>query len=204
MTDRETKETARAEAFSDGVFAIAITLLILDIKVPHEAGSVRALMDALGAQWHAYVAYAMSFWVILVMWINHHRIFSMLRTTDHRFLFWNGLLLMCVSIVPFPTSLVAEYFDTPAARMAAAVYSGHGLLIALAFQGVWQYARRNPQLFVRGVQRDVERLNARYRFGPVMYLVAFLLAFVSASASMGLCLVMAVFFSFMGFTDKDG
>jgi uncharacterized membrane protein len=204
------RETGRIEAFSDGVFAIAVTLLILDIKVPpHEllppSDATRAeqwLLEALGRQWPGYVAYFMSFAVILVMWVNHHRIFSLLRKTDHAFLFWNGLLLMLISIVPFPTSLLATYFMTPAARVGAAVYAGHGLAVALAFQGVWRHAVRNERLPAPGTKADVARLSAQYRFGPLMYLTAFVLAFVSASTSVGLCLVFALFFSLQGFTQK--
>jgi len=203
------RETARAEAFSDGVFAIAITLLILDIKVPAEqalpAGtslSDRWLLHALGRQWPGYVAYLMSFATILVMWVNHHRIFALLRKTDHAFLFWNGLLLMLISIVPFPTSLLATYFMTPAARVVAAVYAGHGVLIALAFQGVWQHLVRNEHLLMPGTKAEVAWLTAQYRFGPLMYLIAFGLAFLSAWASIGLCLAFAVFFSLQGFTQK--
>ena len=111
------KGTARVEAFSDGVFAIAITLLILDIKVPAVAddgawpsNANGWLLHELGRHWTAYVAYVMSFAVILVMWVNHHRIFELLARIDRPFLFWNGLLLMLISIVPFPTSLLATYF----------------------------------------------------------------------------------------------
>lgn len=195
------KETNRVEAFSDGVFAIAITLLILDIKVPeHETSS--ALMEALGRQWPSYVAYLMSFAVILVMWVNHHRIFTLVRKTDHAFLFWNGLLLMLISIVPFPTSLLSKYFLTDSARIVAAVYAGHGFLISLAFQGVWRHATRHERLMAPGKKAEIARLTAQYRFGPLMYLVTFGLAFVSAWASIGLCLAFAAFFSLQGLTQK--
>jgi uncharacterized membrane protein len=198
------------EAFSDGVFAIAITLLILDIKVPppetvvlgQSTQAERWLLEALGRQWPGYVAYFISFAVILVMWVNHHRIFALIRKTDHAFLFWNGLLLMLISIVPFPTSLLATYFMTPAARIGAAVYAGHGFLIALAFQGVWRHAIRNDRLLMPGTKSEVARLSAQYRFGPLMYLIAFGLAFVSASTSVGLCLAFVVYFSLQGFTQK--
>jgi uncharacterized membrane protein len=203
---------ARLEAFSDGVFAIAITLLILDIRSPilpapvapdYPADDMAAWLGArLGAMWPSYVAYFMSFAVIFVMWVNHHRIFTIVRRTEHAFLFWNGLLLMLVSIVPFPTELLAKYFLTPAAKVAALVYAGHGVSIALAFTGLWRYAVRRPHLLMPGSEKEVAQLSAQYRFGPLMYLVAFGLAFVSAWASIGLCLLFAVFFSFQGFVQK--
>ena len=105
-------ETARIEAFSDGVFAIAITLLVLDLKVPRGLAEGRTLADALLAQWPAYLAFASSFMTILIMWVNHHRIFTLVGQSDERLLFYNGLLLMGVTVVPFPTSLVAEYCAT--------------------------------------------------------------------------------------------
>src|ERR1044071_3471000 len=98
-------ETGRIEAFSDGVFAIAITLLVLDLKVPMERHGDRELLTALAQQWPTYLAYVTSFSTILIMWINHHRVFSLIGRADDRLLFYNGLLLLGVSIVPFPTSL---------------------------------------------------------------------------------------------------
>ena len=203
------KDTARVEAFSDGVFAIAITLLILDVKVPvmsvpEEAATNHWLLGRLAEPeaFAAYAAYLMSFLTILVMWVNHHRILSLVEKVDHRFLFWNGLLLMLISIVPFPTSLLARYFLTPSANIGAAVYAGHGFLIALGFQGVWQHAIRDRRLLAPGTDAEVAKLSAQYRYGPLMYLMTFALAFVSAWASAGLCLLFVVFFSLQGFTQK--
>ncbi len=200
----EDKETARIEAFSDGVFAIAITLLILELKVPdvdvaevlHPDALVLEKLRALGPH---YFAFFLSFISILVMWVNHHRIFSVIRRSDDAFLYWNGLLLLCITIVPFPTELLAHYLMTPAAKTAAAVYAGHGLVIALAFTCVWQHAVRGNRLITPGYRDDeVRALSDQYRYGPLAYLVAFALAFVSAYASIGLCLTLVVFFAFRG------
>jgi uncharacterized membrane protein len=203
------KTTARVEAFSDGVFAIAITLLILDLRAPvlppglAPEAEPAELLRHLGAMWPNVVAYLMSFAVILVMWVNHHRIFTIVRQTDHAFLFWNGLLLMLVCIVPFPTELLAKYFLSPSAKVVAAVYSGHGLLIALAFTALWRHATKHEGLLVPGSRAAVARLTRQYRFGPLMYLVTVGLAFVSAWASIGLCLLFAMFFSLQGFAGKE-
>jgi uncharacterized membrane protein len=101
-------DTARTEAFSDGVFAIAITLLVLDIKVPHDLPENTSLLRALLNQWPIYMAFLTSFATIGIMWLNHHRMFRYIRRVDHWFLVLNGLLLLGVTFVPFPTSLAAE------------------------------------------------------------------------------------------------
>ncbi len=202
------KETARIEAFSDGVFAIAATLLILELKVPlfgaaEGEPSDAALWQRLLADWHHYVAFGLSFGSILVMWVNHHRIFRVIRKSDDGFLFWNGLLLLCITIVPFPTALIAEYMDKPAAKAAAAVYSGMGLLIALAFTGLWRHAIRGGRLVTPGFrEREVAELDRQYRFGPLAYVIAFVASFFSATVSIGICLGLVVFFSFRGFMGR--
>src|SRR3954466_11846030 len=110
-TRQDEKETGRVEAFSDGVFAIAITLLVLDLKVPPDAGSNAELWAALVGQWPIYFAFLSSFLVILIMWINHHRLFTHIRRTDNVLMMLNGLLLLGITVVPFPTRLLAEYFQ---------------------------------------------------------------------------------------------
>jgi len=197
------KETGRIEAFSDGVFAIAITLLILELKVPKVEGPhmVADLLAGLTGLWRSYVAFFLSFTSILVMWVNHHRIFTIVRKTDDAFLYWNGLVLLCVSVVPFPTALLAEYMSGPAANVAAAVYAGVALLIALAFTALWQHAIKDKRLLTPGYREDeVAELSQQYRYGPIAYVVAFGLAFVSPWASIGLCLALVVFFAFRGLT----
>jgi uncharacterized membrane protein len=112
------KETGRIEAFSDGVFAIAITLLVLELKVPHleDGGAGGSLARALARQWPSYVALVTSFFTILVMWANHHRMFNVVRRVDAPFLYANGLLLLLVTVVPFPTAVLAEYSSISKSR----------------------------------------------------------------------------------------
>jgi uncharacterized membrane protein len=108
-------DTARLEAFSDGVFAIAITLLVLNIRVPLASElNGQTLFDALLQQWPAYLAYVVSFVTILLMWVGHHNMFTFIYRIDHTFLLLNGLLLMGIAVVPFPTGLLAEYLPKPA------------------------------------------------------------------------------------------
>src|SRR5258707_7291898 len=106
--ERPEKETARVEAFSDGVFAIAITLLVLDLKVPRDVPADHLAAELLRS-WPSYGAFLVSFATIGIMWLNHHRLFTLIHRVDHALLVLNGLLLLTVTVVPFPTSLLAAY-----------------------------------------------------------------------------------------------
>src|SRR6478672_8635672 len=106
------KETGRVEAFSDAVIAIAITLLVIELKVPHlEKGAEGGLLAALIGQWNQYLAYLVSFWSIGLAWVVHHGMFNYIRRTTHTLLLLNMLFLMCIAIVPYPTAIVAEYLQ---------------------------------------------------------------------------------------------
>src|SRR5258708_8358745 len=110
ILEAEEKETGRIEAFSDGVFSIAITLLVLDMKVPQPADVEQgSLLAELLKQWPVYLAFLASFFFILILWINHHPLFTAIRRSDNNLMLLNGLLLLGVILVPFPTSLVSEY-----------------------------------------------------------------------------------------------
>lgn len=193
------KETGRIEAFSDGVFAIAITLLVLDVKVPKPEETTR-LLPALLAQWPAYGAFLVSFLTILIMWMNHHAIFKYVRRSDNLFLLLNGLLLLCVTLIPFPTALLSAYIERPGdARVAAVVYCGLMLCMAGAFHLVWRYASTNGRLLAPDYDATfVTRLTGQYRFGPALYVLTFALAFVSVPLSIGLCALLALFFTLPG------
>lgn len=143
--------TGRLEAFSDGVFAIAITLLVLDIHVPSPGDSSGGptLAQALLRQWPVYLAYVTSFLTILIMWVNHHAILARIKQTDHVLLFLNGLLLMSISVVPFPTSLVAGYLERPDRQLAAAIYSGTFVAVAVLFNLVRRYAATGTACSIR-------------------------------------------------------
>src|SRR5205085_3090480 len=114
-------ETARAEAFSDGVFAIAITLLIIEVHIPSR-GHAETLGHELLRLWPSYLGYLTSFLTIGVMWINHHHVFTYITRSDRTLLFLNTLLLMMVAFVPFPTAVLAQFIRTDGARPAALLY----------------------------------------------------------------------------------
>jgi uncharacterized membrane protein len=186
-------ETARIEAFSDGVFAIAITLLILEIRVPSQAGS-GALRDALKDLWPSYVAFVASFMTIGVMWLNHHRLFSLINKKDDGVIALNLLLLLGITWLPFPTALVAEHLLGPHddQQAAALIYAGSFLLIAIIFNLLLRYAIR-----VRIVADDlnVVAINRQYALGPIMYGVLVVVAFFSAEWCLALSILYALYFA---------
>jgi len=194
------KETSRVEAFSDGVFAIAITLLILEIRVPHlppEAGS-GALAAALRALWPSFVAFVASFGAILTMWINHHEFFRFLHRVDRPFLYSNGFLLLLVTFVPFPTALVAAYLDRPGAEAAMAFYCGTYVLINVAYNLLWYTGARERRLVRDGVpEKALRRIRNSYLMAFPIYLGATLVSFWSPLAGFALCTGLWVFWALL-------
>ncbi|MFL5734658.1 MAG: TMEM175 family protein [Chloroflexia bacterium] len=198
----EAKETGRIEAFSDGVFAIAVTLLVLDIKVPQlpeGQATALALLEALRKQWPSYLAYVISFATIGIMWINHHRLLTLIKRSNHTFLLLNTFLLFWVTFVPFPTSLLAEYVARPEpglAEIGALVYSGTFILTAVAFNLLWRYASFKNRLIDRKANPEsVKAISTAYVFGPILYAVAFVLALVSPMASVIMNMLLAIYFA---------
>jgi uncharacterized membrane protein len=132
--DAAPSETTRLEAFSDGVIAIAITLLVLEIRVPPlEDASPTELWRALGELWPNDLGYVIGFATIGIMWANHHLIFRSIGRTDHYLILTNLLFLFCVAAIPFPTALMADYLGHPAARVGVIVYSGWFLITAISY-----------------------------------------------------------------------
>ena len=193
--ESDTKETGRVEAFSDGVFGIAMTLLVLDIKVPPPGNGAR-LAEALLSQWPAYFSYVTSFLTVLIMWMNHHKLFRHIHRVNHPFLVLNGLLLMGVTLVPFPTALLAAYIGHTGERTAAAVYSGWFVVISIFFNLLWRYPAARGRLLARNYDpAAVAAITRQYRVGPLLYTAAFALAFFNVAVSVGLCFALAVFFA---------
>jgi uncharacterized membrane protein len=193
-----TSETTRLETFCDGVFAIAITLLVLEIRVPdaeriHEAGGI---WPALGGLWPSYVGYALSFLVLGIMWVNHHAMFQYIRRADRAFLVLNVLFLMVISFVPFSTGVLAEHLPEPENRRGALIFYGASMaLCAVMFNAVWHSGIREGRLL--GSRVDVaglETITKRYRLGPLAYLVAIALAFVNPWVSLAWHFALAVFY----------
>ncbi len=185
-------ETARVEAFSDGVFAIAITLLILDLKVP--SGTLGHLGPALARQWPTYAAFLISFWFIGIMWVNHHRLFNHIQRSDNRLLFLNLLLLLGVTVVPFPTALLAAHFHSPGRTVAAAVFNGTYVVLAIFFNLLWHHAVRRG-LLDSATLESAGSISRQYAIGPISYLLCFGLTWISVPASLIVNIGLAVFFA---------
>jgi uncharacterized membrane protein len=193
----EEKETGRLEAFSDGVFAIAITLLVLELKVPDVAstGSSAALAKALLQQWPSYVGLVTSFFTILIMWVHHHAILRNVRRTDAWLHFANGCLLLGVTFVPYPSSILARYWQTPAAKMAAAFYAGTFVFMAVCFYLFIRAAFRPALLSANASMEFVAKTFHEYIFGPPLYLAATLAAFIDVRLSLGICTALWIFWA---------
>jgi uncharacterized membrane protein len=191
----QSSDTGRIEAFSDGVFAIAITLLIIEIGVPHAEGT-ESLSDKLVRLWPSYLGYAISFLVIGTVWANHHNRFRLISRSDHVLLFLNIVFLMCVAFIPFPTALLAEYIREEEYRTTAvAVYSGTLAVTAVIFTLLWLYVAGGNRLVDRSVDPLLLRaMTRRYVFGMLLYLLAFALAFLSPAASLALIVILALIF----------
>jgi uncharacterized membrane protein len=184
---------SRLETFADGVFAIAATLLIIDVGLPEDVhGSLgEALLDI----WPQYAAYAVSFVTIGIMWVNHHMICRQLARVDRPFLFLNLGLLGCIAFVPFPTRILAEFVQTDDGRAAALLYGITLTTTGVFFFAVWIYASRNGRLLHEGVDpKEVSGITRSYVPGAPMYAAATLVAFVSPEASAVLFGVIAVFY----------
>jgi uncharacterized membrane protein len=187
----------RLEAFSDGVFAIAITLLVLDIHVPEPVAGTD-LAGELGAQWPSYVAYAVSFLTIGIIWINHHAMIRRLREVDHEVLVLNLLLLLFVGLLPFTTALMAAYLkEGQGDHLAAAIYSGSFLAMSIAFAALnWRILFHKPSLMAEAVPEGRRRaILTRGVAGLIPYLLATILAVLSAYVTLAICGAIALFYA---------
>ena len=194
---RGAKDTARTEAFSDGVFAFAITLLVLNLRDPSTSGV--SLSEGLINEWQSFFALVTSFITILVMWLNHHNMFSHIDRVDRRLMLRNGILLLFVVLTPFTTSIVAGHMTLPDAGTAAVVYSGNFLFIAIAWNVLWRYCAKDRRLLREDVT-DVEAqtITRQYLVAPLGSVVALAISLISGLASVTVVLAIAGFYAFTG------
>jgi len=188
----------RLEAFSDGVLAIAITLLVIDIRAP-ELRQGEQLSHALWALWPSYVGYLVSFLTIGVIWLNHHRFFEQVLRVDGPLLVLNLNLLLWTALIPFPTAVVAKHLEGGGepARTAAALYAGVLLLMGVAFAAMFAWVTHDDRLLHRLPPPQVVRATRlRFMAGLVVYAAAFALSWVSAPLSVAMCALMALYYAF--------
>jgi uncharacterized membrane protein len=196
------KETSRVEAFSDGVFAIALTLLILGIKVPDldSFASRQELYQALLRLWPSYFAFILSFAAVLIMWINHHGFFKYLRKINSPFLFANGFLLLAVTFINFPTAVLARYFGTQAFNIASAFYCGSMVIISIAFNLLW-FSSAYKRKLVKDEITDalIIKIRNAYWFGFFIYLLAFVISFFLPFIGLSICISLWVFWTLLDY-----
>jgi uncharacterized membrane protein len=195
-------ETGRVEAFSDGVFAIAITLLVLELKVPEfDQGTGRlALAHALLRLWPSFAAFVTSFMAILIMWMNHHGVFRMVRNVNGPFLVANGFLLLTVTFVPFPTAVLASHVRGPSSTTAAAFYCATYILVSLGYNALWSAATRGRLLKPGLPEAHIRKITRAYRAGFLVYVAATGLALWNAHAGLALSTVLWLFWGVLEYS----
>jgi len=188
-------KTARVEAFSDAVFAVAITLLVLDLHVPKTSGS---LIAALADEWPAFAAFGISFLVIGIVWVNHHTLFHVLSYTDRVLLFINLGFLATIVIIPFVTALFSDYVLTAGsqASVAAALYNASMLLMGVGFMACVVWVARHHELLREELPPLTRGQLLRYSAGALVYSVCIPLSFVSPVAVLIIDALVAVYYIF--------
>jgi uncharacterized membrane protein len=188
--------TSRIEAFSDGVFAIAATLLVLELKVPHvEPGE---LGGTLLGNWPSYATYVVSFLVIGIIWVNHHAVLERIRKVDRPLLFLNLVFLMAVAVIPFPTALLADYLKAGHdEHLAAAVYGGSMTLMGVTFGSIWAYAVLSGDLLHEGIDPARARRSLWiFAAGNPLYMLAIGASLLSAKLALAIYALLALFYMF--------
>jgi uncharacterized membrane protein len=197
----ETPSPKRIEAFSDGVFSIIITLLVLDLRVPR--------MSALGGQplgaallhlWPTYAAFVLSFLQVGVVWTNHHTMFHYIFRSDHKLLVYNLLLLLGVAVLPFTTAVLSEYLrgDDAQRRLAAQIYSGALMAVGVTFNVIWQHVLHAGLVHPHSDPHRLYALRRHWLLVPVLYAAALALAFVDVHVSVAMYLVLLLYYALPG------
>ena len=191
-------DSGRLEAFSDGVFAVAITVLALDLSVGGPGRHQPSLAGQLAAHWPAFAAYAVSFATIGIIWVNHHTLFKNFSEIDRTLLFLNLLLLFFVVTIPFATSTLAAYLRQGGndASLAAAIYQGVFVGMGLSFAGLFWWGIRRGHMKIPFTPEGARRATIRFAIGNVAYLAAIGIAVLSATASLIVSGLVAIYYIF--------
>jgi uncharacterized membrane protein len=196
-------DSGRAESFSDGVFAVAITVLVFNLRLSGDGTVISQLLHA----WPEYAAYAVSFLTIGIMWMNHHTILGHVRRVNRPLLVLNLLLLMGVVAIPFPTALVAEHLHDPGGTAAAVTYGLVMIAISCGFTAIWLYVGTHPgELGAAAITRETFRQSApRFAGGLLVYVAGTLVAaFLSAGAALAIYGLLAVYYLFEHLPSASG
>jgi uncharacterized membrane protein len=190
--------SGRLEAFSDGVFAVAITILALNLRAGMPGPHQPSLAAQLAAQWPAFAAYAVSFATIGIIWVNHHALFMNFSEIDRTLLFLNLLLLFFVVSIPFATSTIAAYLRQGGqdAWLAAAIYQGVFVGMSLSFAGLFWWGIRRKRMKIAFTPEGARRATIRFSIGNVAYLAAIGIAFFSATASIIVSGLVGIYYIF--------
>lgn len=193
----------RLEMFSDGVFAIAITILVLNLDVPElvkGAALNHDLWRALADQWPKLVSYAISFGIVGLYWVGHHLMFHYIRHTDRMFLFLNNLYLMVIAFMPFPAALLGRYGSTQA---AVVVYAGTLIVAGLLYTNLWMYATRHRRLVDPNLSDRLIRLVTKIIVAaPFIYLIAIGLSFINPRLSLIMFIITPLLYILPGPIDR--
>ena len=194
-------KTTRLEAFSDAVFAVAITLLILEINVPEG----EHLWHDLKEEWPSFASFFVSFWVIGIIWVKHHGLLDHLKRTDRPVLYLNLLVLMTVVFIPFSTALMADHLKSGAdERVAALVYALAFLAMGIAFNLFWTYiVKHRRELGVELADQEVRRMSVGFMIGSPLYAVAVIMAFISPAVVLIIIGAVAAYYMFEGMRSPD-
>jgi len=188
------KETARLEGFSDAVFAICITLLILELVQFLHPQSDRKLVDLLAGHWQSFMAFLVGFLTILICWINHHLVFTHIRKTDSNLMWVNGFVLLIITFTPFPTAILAEYIETEG-HIALAVFGINYFLMSVAAYTITAYVY-NKSLIGEKSRDLIRKLKKLYAVSIVYTLAVVFVCFVSVILAMCLYFLMFIIFSY--------
>lgn len=188
---------SRVEAFSDGIFAIIVTLLVLEIKVPHisDYNSQSELLTALSALFPKFISWIMSFFTVAVIWVNHHKLFKQFKQLDSGIFWWNAVLLLWTSFIPFPTAVLGDY---PGNFVSIVLYGIVMALMAASFTCMRYYVLRKGNLLEADVNTELfsKGTKASLIFGPVFYLTGVVAGFISPYLSFAVFLIIPVYFIF--------
>lgn len=189
------KDTSRVEAFSDGVFCVALTLLAIEISVEARGDETnRGLAATLFHLWPKFLAYGISFINVLLAWMGHHGLFKNLRNTDNRVMISNGLLLLLVALVPLPTKTLGLFLMTGAFKTAVIFYTSYFVLISIAFRLIWYSACSGKDLLIHHItQKQIKRIAANENLGLVCNGIIVGVSFISPWLGLILSFVMWVY-----------